>query len=78
MAIRMVPFESISERLYPIVRQTCKEMDKEAKLELHGREVEIDHGVLDKMTAPLEHMLRKLSPMGWKTRSSANVRANRQ
>ncbi|MDE2118644.1 MAG: response regulator, partial [Betaproteobacteria bacterium] len=58
MAIRMVPFASISERLYRIVRQTCKEMGKQASLELHGAEVELDHNVLDRMTAPLEHMLR--------------------
>ncbi len=58
MSIRMVPFANISERLYRIVRQTSKEKDKKAKLELHGTEVELDHNVLDRMTAPLEHMLR--------------------
>ena len=58
MLIRMVPFANISERLHRVVRQTCKELNKKAKLELRGDEVELDRSVLDKMTAPLEHMLR--------------------
>jgi len=58
MLIRMVPFANISERLYRVVRQTCKELGKKARLELCGTEVELDRNVLDKMTAPLEHMLR--------------------
>ncbi len=58
LAIRMVPFSSISERLYRIVRQTCKELNKKANLELYGTEVELDRSVLEKMTAPFEHLLR--------------------
>jgi chemosensory pili system protein ChpA (sensor histidine kinase/response regulator) len=58
MNIRMVPFSSISERLYRIVRQTGKELGKRANLELSGTEVELDRSVLEKMTAPFEHLLR--------------------
>lgn len=58
MAIRMVPFSSIGERLYRIVRQTAKELGKRANLELSGTEVELDRSVLEKMTAPFEHLLR--------------------
>jgi len=58
MGIRMVPFSSISERLYRIVRQTGKELGKRANLELSGTEIELDRSVLEKMTAPFEHMLR--------------------
>ncbi|HLP98227.1 MAG TPA: Hpt domain-containing protein [Sideroxyarcus sp.] len=58
MTIRMVPFASISERLYRIVRQTGKELGKRANLELSGTEVELDRSVLEKMTAPFEHLLR--------------------
>jgi len=58
MNIRMVPFASISERLYRIVRQTGKELGKRANLELSGTEVELDRSVLEKMTAPFEHLLR--------------------
>ena len=58
LAARMAPFANISERLYRIVRQTCKELNKEARLELGGAETKIDRRVLGRMTAPLEHMLR--------------------
>ncbi|SDG77470.1 Hpt domain-containing protein [Propionivibrio dicarboxylicus] len=58
MAVRMVPFGSLSDRLYRIVRQTSKELDKRVNLEIHGAQVELDRSVLDKMVAPLEHLLR--------------------
>jgi chemosensory pili system protein ChpA (sensor histidine kinase/response regulator) len=58
MSIRMVPFGSISERLYRIVRQTGKELGKKANLELRGIELELDRSMLEKMTAPFEHLLR--------------------
>ncbi|MBI5658013.1 MAG: Hpt domain-containing protein [Nitrosomonadales bacterium] len=58
MAIRMVPFAGIAERLYRVVRQTGKELNKKANLELHGTEVELDRSMLEKMTAPFEHLLR--------------------
>ena len=58
MNVRMVQFASISERLYRIVRQTGKELDKRANLELVGTGVELDRSVLEKMAAPFEHLLR--------------------
>lgn len=58
MGVRMVPFEDIAERLYRVVRQTAKELGKRANLDIRGGRIEIDRGVLDKMVAPLEHLLR--------------------
>lgn len=58
MSVRMVPFGSMSERLYRLVRQTAKELNKRANLELTGTAVELDRSVLEKMTAPFEHLLR--------------------
>ena len=55
---QQVPFASISKRLYRIVRQTCKELGKKAYLELHGAEVELERNLLEKITAPFEHLLR--------------------
>ncbi len=67
MNVRMVPFSSISERLYRIVRQTGKELNKRANLELLGTSVELDRSVLDKMTAPFEHLLRNAMAHGLET-----------
>ena len=58
MSVRMVPFSSQTERLYRIVRQTTKETGKRANLDIVGGQVDIDRSVLDKMLAPIEHMLR--------------------
>jgi len=58
MSVRMVPFGSMSERLYRIVRQTGKDLDKRANLELTGTGVELDRSVLERMAAPFEHLLR--------------------
>lgn len=58
MSIRMLPLSSISQRLYRVVRQTGKELNKKVNLELRGAEMELDRSVLEKMTAPFEHLLR--------------------
>ena len=58
MRIRMVHLSSISERLHRIVRQTAKELGKSAQLEIRGGQVELDRSVLEKITAPFEHLLR--------------------
>jgi chemosensory pili system protein ChpA (sensor histidine kinase/response regulator) len=58
MGVRMLPFATISERLQRIVRQTARELDKQVEMTIEGETVEMDRGVLDKMGAPLEHLLR--------------------
>jgi len=58
MRVRAVPFANLNERLYRIVRQVARELGKKAELEITGAEVELDRGVLDRISAPLEHMLR--------------------
>ena len=58
MHIRMVPLNSLTERLYRIVRQTAKELGKKVNLDIRGANVELDRSVLEKMTAPFEHLLR--------------------
>ena len=58
MRMRAVPFSNLNERLYRIVRQTARELDKKAELEIEGSQVELDRGVLDRIGAPLDHMLR--------------------
>ncbi|MEO8487985.1 MAG: Hpt domain-containing protein, partial [Betaproteobacteria bacterium] len=57
-AIRTVPFGSLSERLYRILRATARELDKRANLEIVGAQTELDRSVLEKLVGPLEHLLR--------------------
>ncbi|MBX3610718.1 MAG: Hpt domain-containing protein [Hydrogenophaga sp.] len=55
---RMVEFEGISERLYRVVRQASKETGKQVRLDISGGNIEMDRGVLDRMTGAFEHLLR--------------------
>ncbi|TFZ06470.1 hybrid sensor histidine kinase/response regulator [Ramlibacter henchirensis] len=55
---RMVEFEGIADRLYRVVRLASKETAKQVKLDITGGSIEIDRGVLDRMTAAFEHLLR--------------------
>ncbi|MBI3369833.1 MAG: response regulator, partial [Burkholderiales bacterium] len=55
---RMVEFEGLSERLYRVVRQAAKETGKQVRLDIVGGSIEIDRGVLDRMTGAFEHLLR--------------------
>ena len=58
MRTRMVRFGGLSSRLRRIVRQVSKELDKEVELDIIGESSEVDRTVLDRIIAPLEHMLR--------------------
>jgi len=55
---RMVEFESMADRLYRTVRQAAKESGKQARLEIVGGAIEVDRGVLERMTGSFEHLLR--------------------
>jgi chemosensory pili system protein ChpA (sensor histidine kinase/response regulator) len=64
---RMVEFESISERLYAVVRQSSKESGKQVGLDITGGSIEMDRGVLDRMTPAFEHLLRNAIVHGIET-----------
>ena len=55
---RMVEFESISERLYGVVRQASKDAGKQVKLDITGGSMEVDRSVLERMAPAFEHLLR--------------------
>ena len=55
---RMVEFESLSERLYRVVRLAAKETGRQVRFDIVGGSIEVDRGVLDRMNAVLEHLLR--------------------
>lgn len=67
MTVRMMPFSIISERLHRIVRQISRELGKHVELYIEGEEIELDRSVLDKVGAPLEHLLRNAVAHGLET-----------
>jgi chemosensory pili system protein ChpA (sensor histidine kinase/response regulator) len=58
LGVRMLPFRQIVDRMQRIVRQTARELKKSVDLDIVGEDIEIDRSVLDKLGAPLEHLLR--------------------
>ena len=58
MRTRMVPFDALVPRLRRVIRQAAGDTGKQAQLKLEGAQGELDRNVLERMTAPLEHMLR--------------------
>ena len=76
MRMRAVPFSNLNERLYRVVRQTARELDKKAELEIEGADVELDRSVLERISAPLEHMLRNALAHGIES-PAARVKAGK-
>ncbi|WP_018232703.1 Hpt domain-containing protein [Thioalkalivibrio thiocyanodenitrificans] len=58
MRTRMVQFSNMAPRLRRVVRQTAAELGKRVNLTVSGEGSELDRSVLERMVAPLEHMLR--------------------
>ena len=67
MRTRMVPFDALVPRLRRVIRQAAGETGKQAQLKLEGAQGELDRNVLERMTAPLEHMLRNAIAHGLET-----------
>ncbi|SDU31701.1 chemosensory pili system protein ChpA (sensor histidine kinase/response regulator) [Pseudomonas pohangensis] len=58
MRTRMVPFDRLVPRLRRIVRQISGELGKQVEFNVANAEGEMDRTVLERIVAPLEHMLR--------------------
>lgn len=58
MGTLMVPFSRQIGRLQRVVRAAAQEQGKQAVLQVEGEGAELDRNVLERMTAPLEHLLR--------------------
>ena len=70
MRTRMVPFDALVPRLRRVLRQSGSETGKQVNLKVDGASGEMDRNVLDRMTAPLEHMLRNAVDHGLESRDA--------
>ena len=73
MRTRMVPFDRLVPRLRRIVRQVASELGKQVEFTVGNADGEMDRTVLERIVAPLEHMLRNAVDHGIE---GAAVRAN--
>ena len=67
MKTRMIPFASMVPRLRRIVRQISGELGKKVDFDVRNAEGEMDRNILERMIAPLEHMLRNALDHGIET-----------
>ncbi|MDR3590978.1 MAG: chemotaxis protein CheA [Negativicutes bacterium] len=58
MSIRMLPLASTFHKMQRIVRDMCKKLGKEVKLELVGQETEVDKNIIEHISDPLMHLIR--------------------
>jgi chemosensory pili system protein ChpA (sensor histidine kinase/response regulator) len=58
IGLRSLPFGALRERLQRTVRQSAAALGRDAELEIEGEAIELDRGLLQRLAAPLEHMLR--------------------
>jgi two-component system chemotaxis sensor kinase CheA len=58
MRIRMLPIDSVFQRLPRLVRDLGRSLGKEVELKLVGNQTEVDKTVLEKITDPLTHLIR--------------------
>ncbi|MFK3916966.1 Hpt domain-containing protein [Psychrobacter sp. NPDC078501] len=70
MNSRMVPFTRLTPRLERIVRQTANELNKSVELTIINADDEMDRTILERITSPLEHMLRNAVDHGIETTST--------
>ncbi|MGJ7546656.1 Hpt domain-containing protein [Variovorax sp. LT1R16] len=75
---RMVEFEGISDRLYRVVRQASKDTGKPVRLDIVGGSIEMDRGVLERMTPAFEHLLRNsvahgIEDAAWRERAGKDA-----
>jgi chemosensory pili system protein ChpA (sensor histidine kinase/response regulator) len=57
-SIRTVPFVSLRERLYRTLRQSARDLNKRANMDIRGGDLSIDRSVLERLAPLVEHVLR--------------------
>ncbi|KOR32661.1 hypothetical protein TI05_05945, partial [Achromatium sp. WMS3] len=64
---RMVPFSQMVSKLSRLVRKTADSVGKKAELKVEGAEGEMDRNILERIVAPMEHILRNAVGHGIET-----------
>ncbi|HVU38525.1 MAG TPA: response regulator [Opitutales bacterium] len=64
IASRLRPFGEGVQSFPRLVRDVCRTLGKQARLEIEGRETPVDRDILEKLEAPLGHLLRNACDHG--------------
>ncbi len=69
MSIRMVPLAATFLKMQRIVRDMCKKLGKEVKLEILGEQTEVDKNIIEHISDPLMHLVRNAIDHGIESKS---------
>ena len=58
MSMRMVPLSPTFFKMHRIVRDMCKQLNKEVQLEVVGDDTEVDKNIIEHIADPLMHIIR--------------------
>jgi two-component system chemotaxis sensor kinase CheA len=75
MKVRMMPLETVTQRLPRVIRDIARQRGKTVSLEIVGADIELDRAILEELGDPLIHILRNAVDHGLeetKERSAAN------
>jgi two-component system chemotaxis sensor kinase CheA len=67
MLTRMQPIGKVFNKFPRVVRELAKNLDKEVKLDIEGKEVELDKSIIEGLNDPLTHMIRNSVDHGVET-----------
>ena len=62
--VRMVPIEQVFDKLARVVRKLSRQLDKEIRLNISGRETVLDKLIVEELSDPLMHMIRNCMDHG--------------
>lgn len=68
MTIRMVPLSATFQKMNRIVRDMCRKLNKDIRLEIIGEETEVDKNIIENITDPLIHLIRNAIDHGIETK----------
>jgi len=67
MLTRMQPIGKVFNKFPRVVRELAKDLGKEVKLDIEGKEVELDKSIIEGLNDPLTHMIRNSVDHGVET-----------
>jgi two-component system sensor histidine kinase and response regulator WspE len=77
VSTRMRPFIEGTQSYFRLVRDIAKDLDKKVKFEISGEMTKVDRDILEKLDAPLNHLIRNSIDHGIET-PAERVRAGKQ
>ncbi len=78
LQVRMMPLESITANLPRLVRDHCRNNDKQVRLEISGEGLELDRTILEELSDPLVHMVRNAVDHGIEAQGTVSIKAWRE